>query len=249
MAMTRRSIVWTIAAVCLVAGLGALLLSANRVERLAAPSEAGVSSAAEPRESTKPPEPESSAPGASASEVAAAPVIESSQQPADIDPPKSRGSPAQISELELHDARTAVGRAFPLSVSLSRRCSQKEVTTSICDVIGDFLDRMKMERRDIVWAREMEERLEQTVVALDGGTFEIRAIECRSKRCAVEVAAIDNHYGGDIESDPTLDEELIRSTTMFASEKVSGGQERIVTVATFKRASAFEVRDGKLVEK
>ena len=137
-------------------------------------------------------------------------------------------------KFELMDARTAIGRPFPVSPSVERECMRAIRPGVTCIATREFLAELSKEPRNIPWARDQERRLEAGINALGPDKYAIRSIECRSTRCAVEVAANDV-YLGDIEGDPELEQNLLPGIATLALEKGSNGERIVVTVSTFER--------------
>ena len=137
---------------------------------------------------------------------------------------------------ELMDARTAVGRAFPVSqsVAVRRDCQFEGRPLALCLGTWEFLGEFSKEPRNIPWARDKERRLEAAINALGQDKYSIRAIECRSTRCAVEVSGYES-YVGDLDGDPDLKEDLMASDSTWGYEKGPNGERIVVTVMTFER--------------
>jgi hypothetical protein len=97
----------------------------------------------------------------------AEPAPEKSQ----ADYPTSAGPPPA----QLIDS-SAIGRPFPLSPSVLRRCRWNGNERNGCPDLLDFLDRFSEEPRDLLWAQRMEEGLE-TFVERTAPSFSVRSIE------------------------------------------------------------------------
>jgi hypothetical protein len=108
--------------------------------------------------------------------------------------------------------------------------------------------KLSQEPRNIPWARDRQERLEKSISALGPERFSIRALECRTARCAVEVAGKGENYSGEIIDDPALRSELIPSISTFGFEKSEAGEDVVVTVMTFLRQSAIDVSEEARIE-
>lgn len=114
----------------------------------------------------------------------------SNQVPRDSEPTEqSVPAVSEPSALELLDAKSAVGRPFPLSASVMNTCVSMVREKSDCPLMIDFLQEFAREPRDIAWARDSEERLERAITQYDHRQFSVRTIECRTTRCMVEVVA------------------------------------------------------------
>jgi hypothetical protein len=100
----------------------------------------------------------------------------------------------------------------------------------------EFLEQFAGEPRDVVWAREMEERLAKAIAFPDPERFSVRSIECRSSRCVLEVAAPFEWYLGELDHDRDLSRHLHGPTVGdLGFEEGPGGEKVIVTVAGFVR--------------
>ena len=67
------------------------------------------------------------------------------------------------------------------------------------------LAELQREPRNIVWVRDTEERLEKSLEFSIHDEYVVRALECRTTRCAIEVVS-SIPYQGDRERDPGLEE-------------------------------------------
>ena len=139
------------------------------------------------------------------------------------------------SEYELVDAATAVGRPFPLSPSVIQQCVPSE---SSCKSTTEFLSKMEAEPRDLAWARETEKRLEAAIERREPGKYNVRAIECRTMRCAIEVAAVNDQYLVDFfDDDLYLSKNVRAGIGTWGHEANPNGGEIVVSVMTFERRS------------
>lgn len=93
-------------------------------------------------------------------------------------------APANVLVLE----NSLVGRAFPVSASVEAHCSEYPDIPEVCDELHELLARMSKEPRDPGWATSMEEKLRRLIM-VEPGRFTIRALQCRSSVCALEVAS------------------------------------------------------------
>lgn len=82
-----------------------------------------------------------------------------------------------------------VGQPFPVSESVESQCrSNPSPGAGECSNVRDLLEEMSRETRDQGWAPAVESTLRAHVMQkLEGAR--IRALECRSSLCAVEVAS------------------------------------------------------------
>jgi hypothetical protein len=145
---------------------------------------------------------------------------------------------AEISALEIQDAASARGRPFPISQSITRRCTREGANDPTCRASRDFVRDFQVEERNILWARDREERIERSINALGAGRFVIRSLECRTNRCAVEVAANGETYIASLESDAELQRELVAGPATMSFEEGEGGTVMVVTLMGFTRRAA-----------
>src|SRR5579871_4348760 len=81
------------------------------------------------------------------------------------------------------DAQSVQGRAFPVSRSVKASCRVG------CEDLNEVLSQFAQQPRDPVWARSAETKL-RNLVLKENGKYTIRAIECRTSLCVIEVASI-----------------------------------------------------------
>ena len=90
-----------------------------------------------------------------------------------------------------------VGVPFPVSESVEQRCEKfaaEHGESTSCKNIHTLLTKMSQEPRDVAWATTLEATLRR-LIAADPKQFTIRAIECRTSLCAVEVASSNQFLG------------------------------------------------------
>jgi hypothetical protein len=131
--------------------------------------------------------------------------------------------------------RPVVGLEFRLSPSVVEEC-QRALGLG-CRQLGEFINEMAHEWPDPMWAADMEARLSQLVTRGDRHNYRIRSLECRSTRCAIEVASEVDYARVSLVSDDVLDRALRWSGFSAAAweENPSGGRTTIVTVAAWER--------------
>jgi hypothetical protein len=81
------------------------------------------------------------------------------------------------------DPTSVIGRPFPVSASVAAGC---KVYT--CPETDEALARFAREPQDPAWSAQMEAKL-QNYVESQPGQYKIRAIECRTTLCFIEVAS------------------------------------------------------------
>src|SRR6185295_12690649 len=108
------------------------------------------------------------------------------------------------------------------------------------------------ERRDIPWARVSEERIERSVATLDPRKYNVRALECRSSRCIIEIQNnTDMHVP---EENPMFFEthefegHLTVSNCALGIERSRKGEIYFIFAFEFRPRSMFNIVNGRLVE-
>jgi hypothetical protein len=94
---------------------------------------------------------------------------------------------------------------------------------------------MTEEPRDPEWAPAAESMLRDFIETTDPGKFSIRALECRTSICAVEVESIYGPFSGRVLGYEPLADELRRDAPMLGFEADEFGTRMTVTVFTFIR--------------
>jgi hypothetical protein len=77
---------------------------------------------------------------------------------------------------------------FRLSGSVMDACGLHELWND-CSKLNGFLERMRAEPRDFDWAPAAEARIERAVYEGERGQYRVRALECHSTRCVLEVVS------------------------------------------------------------
>jgi len=148
--------------------------------------------------------------------------------------------PAPTNQSELSEP-SLVGLPFELSPSVRANCRLWE---GDCKEMDAFLERMKAEPRNTEWAREMEARIEKAVTSGERGKFRIRALECRSTRCALEVASEVDSIGVQFDSDPAFDEIMFARPGYYARESdPQTGITTLVSAQTWQTTESFEAEE------
>ncbi|HEV7607435.1 MAG TPA: hypothetical protein VGO61_08870 [Steroidobacteraceae bacterium] len=160
------------------------------------------------------------------------------------------GSPHQASavrkvEGSAHDALEhpgVVGVPFKLSASVTANCQR----STDCEELDVFLEQMAAEPRDAEWARNMEARIERAVMAGERGKFRIRSLECRSTRCALEVASEVDRVGLGFDSDRDFDEMMFPRGGYFANENdPQTGIATLVSAQTWQTWKSFDAEKDR----
>jgi hypothetical protein len=127
-----------------------------------------------------------------------------------------------------------VGRPFSISTSVKEQCAPTSQVPDRCDNLYEFLREFANEQREVQWASSMERRLEKSIVENDPPIYRVRALECRTTRCAVEVWAPGEAWNGMLDNDPALSRELWGTTAKLGFETDSQGNRIVVTIVGFQ---------------
>lgn len=90
--------------------------------------------------------------------------------------------------------RTRISTRYRPPQSLDDACGLHELWND-CSKLGGFLERMRVEPRDAVWASQAEERIERAVYEGERGQYRVRALDCRLTRCVLEVVSESSTTG------------------------------------------------------
>ena len=125
-------------------------------------------------------------------------------------------------------------RPFPTSESVRHDCQGTSAGVGICEAVMQLLQKFAEEPRDPGWAPDTEARI-RAFVESEGGKFAIRALECRTSVCAVEVESVHGPYLG-VDYQTQVDNGLEDSVASFGDEKHTLGQKVTVTLRLLERA-------------
>jgi hypothetical protein len=145
-------------------------------------------------------------------DAAVAPQSTSTQSLAPVSAPiapQDRWKPAESTE------RSKFGLRFRVSQSVTEACALHELWND-CSKLYGFLERMRAEPRDAQWASEAEARIERATYEGERGQYRIRALECHSTRCVLEVVSESQTNG--ISYVAAYDDGLAEDTGAVASE-------------------------------
>ena len=245
--MTPKSIVWLIVALGLLAvswGLRERVLDtpANSTSRQSSGREAppaGANSGRDERAFARTPRSslgEISNKAATDTPLVSKSLVSSSEHPSSAGTTSSQeslgNSPERTDEIE---PSSVIGRPFPVSKSIENNCKLllKYGPDGSCDFTYKFLKEMAEEPRDPAWANRMEAELRHLVTTERPG-FEIRALECRESRCALEVASVMGLFHL-LESDSPINRQLTQDLGLFGHEHDPSGARITVTLHTYSR--------------
>lgn len=155
--------------------------------------------------------------------------------PADAAVPPRRESPMRI-----HAAPVARSMVFNFRVSKSVIEDCRRTPMDNCKQLDKILAEMAAQPRDFAWAPDTEARLARVLIGTARGVH-IRALECRSTRCAAEIASVTDYPRVSLSLDDALDRELRwdGATTTAWEDNANSGQRTIVTVATWEMRESW----------
>lgn len=148
---------------------------------------------------------------------------------------ESLNSPS--TEIEAEDPNAVIGRPFPVSTSVKATCEFYSGSSGTdCGELYGLLSRMAQEPRDSAWSEAMEAKLRHYLMTVQPGKFSIRALECRTSACAVEVEAAFFHgpfSAVDYKQSVALG--LLRRDGMYGYENDQSAGKIRVKLETFER--------------
>lgn len=131
------------------------------------------------------------------------------------------------------DRTAMIGRPFPVSASVEFTC--RKLGGSCDEELDGLLSKFAHEPRDPAWAAEMETRLREFILTSEPGKFSIRAVECRTSLCVVEVASGFGAYIDHLESSESLSKDLFGWIGTHGYEVDQASARVTVTLQTFMR--------------
>lgn len=158
---------------------------------------------------------------------AAAPVVETVQQHELTERHIQRSTDSKS-----EDATAVIGRPFPVSTSVEATC---RLLGGSCDEkLDGLLTEFAQQPRDPAWAPDMETTLRNHLTTAEPDKYTIRALECRTTLCAVEVASLYGAYHGA----PYVfvrGNDLFNGSAMYGYESSQSMERVTVTLRTFER--------------
>lgn len=140
-------------------------------------------------------------------------------------PPRERGTDISV-----------VGRPFPVSPSVAASCRAiSGGGDDACDSTWEPLKKMAQEPRSSAWAKEMESMLRDHIAQVDPGKYTIRALECRTSVCVIEVESIFGPYFGSFDHDAPLFKVLYPGIGAHGYESNPDATRITVTVMPYTR--------------
>jgi hypothetical protein len=125
-------------------------------------------------------------------------------------------------------------KPFTLSQSMLDMC-WKHREVMLCQQVEEFLAVMSAQSRDDGWAKTMESRLRKAYEQGGRGMVQIRALECRSDRCAIEYAINLEKAGPEFDMGRFVTPKGLRAR--FGAETREAGPRTLVSVQCFTKST------------
>jgi hypothetical protein len=124
---------------------------------------------------------------------------------------------------------------FHLSASVADSCKPPGNPAAFCRDLQRFLAELSAEPRDAEWALTMEARIGSSLRVKGRPVGEIRSLECRSTRCAVEYV-VDPEHVEQVDGDAQLELSMEPRTGGLAYESGGAtGRHLLVTVMCWQK--------------
>jgi hypothetical protein len=135
------------------------------------------------------------------------------------------------------DQASVIGKPFRLSDSVVRYCATQP-KIMMCEVFEPQLAEFLAEPRDAKWAAPIEALIAKSMLADGKPWVEIRALECRRARCALEYAVSVEDLAHDADGNAELDRLMEPMSGVVVPEPASGmGEGKMVSVLIWARHS------------
>jgi hypothetical protein len=122
---------------------------------------------------------------------------------------------------EAPNQSAVIGRPFQISKSVQEYCGMP-VKPMMCEQAMPLLAAMRSEPRDPRWAAPMEARIARSMRVGGKDWVQIRALECRSTRCALEYAVYVDDMDHDVDGDKELERLMEPVGGIVAPEVIKG---------------------------
>jgi hypothetical protein len=138
---------------------------------------------------------------------------------------------------ETRNSSSPVGKPFRVSNSVTEYCATKPMPM-MCEAFKPLLADFLAEPRDAEWASPVEALIAKSMRVNGKPWVEIRALECRHTRCALEYAVSIDDLGPSVDGDMQLDRLMEPIGGVMAPELASGsGKGKMVSVMIWRRRS------------
>lgn len=133
--------------------------------------------------------------------------------------------------------QSVIGKPFRVSDSVSRYC-EAGPKIAMCAQAMPLLASMRTEPRDPQWAAPMEALIAKSMRVGGKDWVQIRALECRSTRCALEYAVYVNDLDHDVDGSEELERLMDPQGGIVIPEMSPGsGKPMMVTVLVWQKRS------------
>jgi hypothetical protein len=139
-------------------------------------------------------------------------------------------SGAKAQSREPTNQSAVIGQPFRISKSIKEFCDAAP-RPPMCEQAMALLAAMQSEPRDPRWAASMEALVAKSMRVGGKDWVQIRALECRSTRCALEYAVYVDDLDHDVDGDEDLERLMEPVGGMMAPEVSQGGSGRGLIVS------------------
>ena len=128
-----------------------------------------------------------------------------------------------------------IGKPFHVSASVTAFCALKP-PAPMCEAFAPQLAEFLAESRDDRWAAPVERLIAKSMLVKGKPWAQIRALECRRTRCALEYAVNAKDLGADVDGNEELDR-LMESTggVMVPDPSSTSGGGMLVSVLIWRK--------------
>jgi hypothetical protein len=116
---------------------------------------------------------------------------------------------------------STIGRPFRVSKSVTEFCAMKPVPV-MCETFKPQLAELLAEARDVQWAPPMEKLIAKSMLMNGRPWVEIRALECRRVRCALDYAVSVDDLNHTVDGNAELDQLMEPEGGVTVPEPASG---------------------------
>jgi len=128
----------------------------------------------------------------------------------------------------------AIGKPFQLSPAITEFCAVKP-PAMMCEAFEPQLKEFLAETRDPQWAAQVEPLIAKSMLVKGRSWAEIRSLECRRTRCALEYAVSTDDLNHDADGNQELDRLMEPTGGVVVPEVSPGGGGKIVSVLLWRK--------------
>jgi len=132
---------------------------------------------------------------------------------------------------------STIGKPFRVSDSVAKYCAIRPIVT-MCEAFEPLLAEFLAESRDTQWAAPVEALIAKSMLVDGKPWVEIRALECRRMRCALEYAVSVDDLDHDVDGNAELDRLMEPIGGVMAPEPTTGsGKGLMISVMIWRKRS------------